>query len=338
MGTGLLGAEGTGVGRGGAVRGTAPGHRDRAALGAAIRGLADAPDFAAAAGLIGGCAAGLLGADRAIVVRIDGGDPVVASASGRGAPARGQAMLATGTLAAAMGLGRAQASSRAGIAEVAAPIVLRESVWGALLLSGPAVALPSHPAERLAPFADLLSLAAATDETRARLASLAGTDALTGLGNRRAFDDLLALEVGRARRYGDPLSLVLLDIDHFKTVNDRFGHQFGDAVLIEVGRRLVAVARRGEAIARIGGEEFAWLLPRTPGEGAEIVARRALAAIAGSAFGEAGRLTVSGGVCELADAGDGAEMMRLADLMLYRAKADGRDAVRRFTTAGAPSG
>ena len=117
-----------------------------------------------------------------------------------------------------------------------------------------------------------MSLAAATHEARTRLASLAGTDALTGLGNRRTFDDLLAAEVDRAGRHGEPLSLVLLDIDHFKSVNDRFGHQVGDRVLVEVGRRLVAIARRGEAVTRIGGEEFAWILPRTAAAGAEAAA------------------------------------------------------------------
>lgn len=335
MTTGVLG----GVAGTGAAAGPVPGRRERTALSAAIRALAEVADVAEAALVLTERAAWLLGADHGIVVRLEGSDPVVTCAVGRGGPPAGQAMLTTGTLAAAMTLGAPQESRRAGIAEVAAPVRRRDATWGAILLTGPASAVAPGAAERLAPFADLLSLAAETHETRRRLASLAGTDALTGLGNRRSFDDMLAREVVRARRHGDGLALVLLDVDHFKAVNDRFGHQRGDRVLAEVGRRLVAIARRGEVVTRIGGEEFAWLLPRTSGEGAEAAARRALSAIGAAPFDVVGRLTVSAGVCDLAVAGDAEEMVRLADLMLYRAKADGRDAVRRFVPpAAAPAG
>ena len=98
---------------------------------------------------------------------------------------------------------------------------------------------------------------------------------------------------------------------------------------MEAGCRLVAIARRGEAVTRIGGEEFAWILPRTAGDGAEAAASRALLAISGAPFEGVGTLTISAGVCELAAAGDAQEMVRLADKMLYRAKAHGRNAVRR---------
>ena len=128
---------------------------------------------------------------------------------------------------------------------------------------------------------------------------------------------------------------MLLDLDGFKAVNDRFGHQAGDRVLIEVGRRLVRIARRGEAISRIGGEEFAWILPRTDGAGTAAAAGRALRAISDAPFEGVGTLTVSAGVCELADAGSPEELVRLADRMLYRAKADGRNLVRRHTPGGA---
>lgn len=334
MGPGVLDGvvDGSRRARGGEAPGgaEAAARRDRTALSAAIRGMSEAPDLITAAGTVAECAAWLLGADHAVVVRTDGGDPVVTCSTGRGGPPAGQAMLPTGTLDAAIALGTAHEARRAGVAEVAAPVALRGAAWGAVLLTGPASAMPPGAAERLAPFADLLSLAAVTHETRSRLASLAGTDALTGLGNRRAFDDLLAAEVERAQRHRDPLGLVLLDIDHFKGVNDRFGHQRGDRVLVEVGRRLVAIARRGEAVTRIGGEEFAWVLPRTGGDGCEAAARRALAAVSGTPFEGVGRLTISAGVCELAAAGRAEEMQRLADMMLYRAKADGRDTVRRF--------
>ena len=308
-----------------------PGRRDRTALGAAIRGLAGAPDLESATRLVAENAAWLLHADRAMVVRLqEGAGAYVTCGIGAAAGSRDQIVLVEGALDAALRTGRAGEVRTSGVTEVAAPIDLGGLRWGAIVASGPATRVPRHADELLAPFADLVSLAAATHDDRARLASLAGTDPLTGLGNRRTFDSLLATEVQRASRHDDALSLVLLDIDHFKSVNDRFGHQLGDRVLMEVGRRLVAIARRGEAVTRIGGEEFAWILPRTAGEGTESAARRALAAIAGTPFEGVGQLTVSAGVCDLAHAGDADRMVRLADRMLYRAKAEGRDTVRRF--------
>ena len=307
-----------------------PGRRDRTALGTAIRGLADAPDLASATSLITANAAWLLHAEGAMVVRIDDGRPRVACAHGDVAASVDQAVPVAGALAEVMRTGRAAEIRASGRAEVAAPIALAGGTWGAMTVHGPAARIPRHGPERLAPFADLVSLAAANHEHRTHLASLAGTDPLTGLGNRRTFDSLLAAEVDRAGRHEDPLSLVLLDIDHFKSVNDRFGHQLGDRVLVEVGRRLVAIARRGEAVTRIGGEEFAWILPRTGGEGTHAAAARALSSISGAPFEGVGPLTVSAGVCDLAHAGCADEMVRLADQMLYRAKADGRNTVRRF--------
>jgi diguanylate cyclase (GGDEF)-like protein len=270
-----------------------PGRRERTALGRAIRGLTDAPDLDSATSLITEQAAWLLRAESACLVRADQAGPP-----------------ASRTLA--------------------APIEFGGRTWGAIVAAGLPARIPPHAQERLVPFADLLALAVATFEDRARLASLAGTDPLTGLGNRRTFDSLLAAEVEVAVRHSDPLSLVLLDIDHFKAVNDRFGHQLGDQVLIEVGRRLVAITRRGESVMRIGGEEFAWILPRTPGEGAEAAASRALEAISSEPYGAMGTLTVSAGVCDLTPATGAQEMVRLADLMLYRAKSEGRNTTRRF--------
>ena len=319
---------------GGAERGAdTGGRRDRAALSRAIRGISSAPDLAGAAAIVAAQAAWLLHADDALVVRGDGPGARVVAAAGRAAPAPEQAVAVTGALAQALRTGRAGASAAAGASEAACPIDHGGRPWGAIAVSGPSGRIPRRAQERLAPFAELVSLAAATHEDRSRLASLAGTDPLTGLGNRRTFDALLAAEVERAGRHDDLLSLVLLDIDHFKGVNDRFGHQQGDRVLMEVGRRLVAIARRGEAITRIGGEEFAWILPRTGAEGSEAAAARALAAVSDVPFEGVGRLTLSAGVCDLGAAGCAEEMVAAADRMLYRAKADGRNAVRRFVPA-----
>ena len=300
-------------------------RRDRAALRRVIRGMAASADLESSAGLIAAQAAWVLKADGACVVRReeDGRTRVVA-ASGA-APAPG------GAVAEALATGRVVDRAAPDGSEAAAPVLLDGRAWGALHAHGPAARLGRGAARRLSPFADLVSLAAATHEARARLASLAGTDPLTGLGNRRTFDGLLEVEAERAARHGDPLGLVMLDLDRFKGVNDRFGHQAGDRVLIEVARRLMEIARRGEAISRIGGEEFAWILPRTDAAGTAAAAARAVRAVADTPFAGVGRLTISAGVCELADAGDPGELVRLADRMLYRAKAEGRNTVRRHS-------
>ena len=169
------------------------------------------------------------------------------------------------------------------------------------------------------------------------LARLATHDALTGLGNHRAFHEHLRGEVARAERAGTPLSLAILDLDHFKAINDHHGHPVGDCVLAEVGRRFRLLTRAGEHIARIGGEEFAWVLPGATGAQAFAAAERARRAIEAVPFDGVGPVTLSIGVCELADAGGAAEELhRLADVALYWAKAHGRNLVFRWTpdTAG----
>lgn len=166
-------------------------------------------------------------------------------------------------------------------------------------------------------------------------AALAATDALTGLANHRTFHERLRAEVERAGRSGRPLSVVVLDIDHFKPVNDRFGHQIGDRLLVEVTRRLDRQVRGGDTLARVGGEEFAWLLPETDGPTAWAVAERARRAVADRPFAMVGRVTVSAGVCDLDSAAGAQDLFRLADIALYRAKHLGRDAVVRHE-AGTP--
>ena len=111
------------------------------------------------------------------------------------------------------------------------------------------------------------------------LSSQAVTDTLTGLANRRQFEVFLEEHVNEARRYGPPLSLLVLDLDHFKRVNDQLGHLAGDEVLRAVSDALTGIARDSDLVARYGGEEFAVVLPQTDAAGAEAAAERCRTAI-----------------------------------------------------------
>lgn len=157
------------------------------------------------------------------------------------------------------------------------------------------------------------------------LERLARTDSLTQLANRHVLQEALEREAGRRDTDKRQLALVLLDIDLFKQVNDGFGHPAGDAVLVEVARRLEGTVRAGEVLARVGGEEFAWLLPASNADEAIAAADRARAAIASEPFGRAGKLTMSAGVGLMFTPSDGDALYRLADRALYEAKQRGRD-------------
>ena len=209
---------------------------------------------------------------------------------------------------------------------VAAPIRVGPRMWGAIsaLTSRPEL-LSDGCEQRLANFGELVGVAIANAEGRARLAAQAASDPLTGLANHRAFFERLHADVERARRHGRPLSLVVIDLDHFKLVNDAHGHQVGDSVLVEVAERLGALTRAEDTLARVGGEEFAWLLPESDARAAWAAAERARRAIAAVPFPGAGSLTMSAGVAELAAAGSVNELFRAADAALYWAKAQGRD-------------
>ncbi len=164
------------------------------------------------------------------------------------------------------------------------------------------------------------------------LEKLALTDALTGLANRRAFGEALEAELARVRRHGRPASLLFLDLDHFKGVNDAHGHPVGDEVLAGFSQVLKRGSRRGDLAARIGGEEFAILLPATSRVPAALVAERVRRATEGRPLGRSVPVpvTVSVGVVSTEDLPappDAAELLRRADAALYRAKAEGRNRV-----------
>jgi diguanylate cyclase (GGDEF)-like protein len=217
---------------------------------------------------------------------------------------------------------------------VAVPVHVGDRLWGALLvLHGKPHAFPPDTEERLASFADLAVTAISTAEAHRELTRQATTDPLTGLANRRAFEERLETESGRAERAGHPLSLVLLDIDHFKVINDAYGHVTGDEVLVEVARRLGALVRTQDLLARIGGEEFAWLITDADEDVAVSVAERARRAIADEPFADVGPVTISAGVCDLAGAPAAGGLLRGADVALYWAKENGRNRCARYSQA-----
>jgi diguanylate cyclase (GGDEF)-like protein len=162
--------------------------------------------------------------------------------------------------------------------------------------------------------------------SNAKLAALSLTDSLTSIPNRRALMGRLDEEIARARRTGDSLSLLLIDIDHFKTYNDTFGHPAGDQALRDVAQRLNEGARPYDFTARYGGEEFAVILPGTDLKAALVVAERLRESVAAAEI-EHCRLTLSIGAAALAADFDTVELIRMADRALYDAKARGRNCV-----------
>ncbi|RMG20306.1 MAG: diguanylate cyclase [Deltaproteobacteria bacterium] len=193
---------------------------------------------------------------------------------------------------------------------------------------------PFEPAELVARVKVHLKLKALQDELKeanARLSTLAVTDPLTGLFNRRHLMDLLETELDRARRHGTPLALLVVDVDHFKAINDTHGHQMGDRVLVAIAKKLKSCLRKHDLIARYGGEEFVVLLPHTGRTEAAATGEKLRDAVAGAPFTETAGIpiTVSIGAATYPDAGLETvdDLLLRADEALYRAKALGRDRV-----------
>ncbi|MGH3083276.1 MAG: diguanylate cyclase [Gaiellaceae bacterium] len=153
---------------------------------------------------------------------------------------------------------------------------------------------------------------------------LADLDALTGLHNRRYFHETLARDVARAHRYGRRLALVIFDLDDFKAINDRIGHLAGDGVLAEVAERVRAVVRSADLACRVGGDEFAIILPESTLTDAEQLSHRMQAAVGSKPIGDAGTLQLSAGAAELRSDDDATKFFERADGALYRAKKTGK--------------
>jgi diguanylate cyclase (GGDEF)-like protein/hemerythrin-like metal-binding protein len=165
-------------------------------------------------------------------------------------------------------------------------------------------------------------------ETRARdSARQADTDPLTGVFNRAGFGGVFASELERSRRYGQPLSVVMIDLDHFKRVNDVHGHKAGDQVLVGVSRIIEVNVRDSDSVGRWGGEEFVVLAASTPAGGAVRLAEKLRGLMASTSLGPAGPVTGSFGVAELRPGDTVESLVSRADGALYRAKAQGRNRV-----------
>jgi diguanylate cyclase (GGDEF)-like protein len=165
----------------------------------------------------------------------------------------------------------------------------------------------------------------------------ADLDALTGLHNRRYFHETLARETARAQRYNRRLAMIVFDLDDFKAINDRIGHLAGDAVLAEVAERVRDVVRHADIACRVGGDEFAVILPESTLADAEQLYRRIQAAVSSRPISHAGQLLLSAGIAELRPQDDPVAFFQRADDALYRAKEGGKGRVASESAGvGAP--
>ncbi len=183
-------------------------------------------------------------------------------------------------------------------------------------------------------FAAHAALALNNADLKSEVARLAASDSLTGLANRRELSAVLMRVAARAARNNEPLSLAVIDIDHFKAINDTFGHLMGDEVLRQVAEAMARSVRDGDLVARYGGEEFAIVLPDCASEGALAVVERVRAAVESAAT--LTKVTVSAGIAtSLGERSAGESLMAAADEALYVSKRAGRDRVT-LASLGAP--
>ena len=213
------------------------------------------------------------------------------------------------------------------------PIRAGGKMIGLLALTRPpSDRLSEHESRLVSALADQAALAIENARLFAKLEELSTHDELTGLPNRRSFKERLAREMADSKRYGHPLSVMVIDVDHFKKLNDREGHPAGDAALIEVSRVLKSSLREVDMVARYGGEEFVVVLSRTAETDATKVGEKLREGVAAidlpSAAGQPlGYLSVSIGVAQLEDGEDADSIVQRADRAVYVAKKEGRNRV-----------
>jgi len=213
------------------------------------------------------------------------------------------------------------------------PIQAQGETIGALALTRPPVdPLTSSESRYVAAIADQVALAIHNTQLFARLEELSTTDELTKLPNRRYFNDRLARELSQSRRWGHALSVLVIDVDHFKKLNDREGHAAGDEALVAVAEVLRAALREVDVVARWGGEEFVVVLERTTEADALVVGEKLRQAVEGIALPSTvgqpeGHLTVSIGAAQLLDGEDASALVQRADRGVYQAKKAGRNRV-----------
>ena len=211
------------------------------------------------------------------------------------------------------------------------PLVgLREPFLGTLAVfwRGRERDVSSHEVQLLEELGDTAGPAIENAKRYLEARQLAEMDALTGLHNRRYYNEALEREIARAQRYERSLALLLLDLDDFKLVNDRVGHLGGDAVLADIAGRVRATLRATDIACRIGGDELAVILPESTIHDAEQLYARLLAALIASPLAGGHTVTMSGGVAEVTRDDDVKALYRRADEALYRAKRDGKGDVR----------
>jgi len=178
----------------------------------------------------------------------------------------------------------------------------------------------------------------ALQDSHAELDRLASTDKLTGAWNRRRMDEAVGNEMDRRKRYAHPLSLLVLDIDFFKKVNDRYGHAAGDQLLVKLAAQIRSSLRVADSLTRWGGEEFVVLCPDTGLSAAAVFAERLRKTITGMNFSVVNEITVSIGVAECLPGETWEKWFQRADAALYRAKASGRNQVQIAPEMPAPPG
>jgi diguanylate cyclase (GGDEF)-like protein len=216
---------------------------------------------------------------------------------------------------------------------IVVPLIARDMLKGALNIYrvGDDAEFNAEEFELAKRFGDAAALALDNAQIRARLEHQAQTDALTGLYNHRYFHERLRSELQRASRSHEPVGVLMLDIDDFKRANDVYGHAVGDDILVQLAATLISTARGSDVVCRIGGEEFAVIMPGTDSNDARHLAGRVAERIGLQEFGPAGRLTISMGLAEgPIDASNPRELVACAEAAMMTAKARGKNRVVHF--------